>query len=81
MYFGLGFRNAIRNFDAVIGYVGFKKGKFRVGYSYDYTISRLINRTGGTHELSFTFNWTGDDSSLNPKSNKAYVPCPDILNF
>ncbi len=80
-YFGVGFRNSIRNFDSVIGYVGFKKGKFRVGYSYDYTISKLMNRTGGTHELSFTFNWTGDDNSLNPKKMKGYVPCPDILNF
>ncbi len=81
MYFGLGYRNAIWNSDAVIGYLGFKKGKFRVGYSYDYTISRLANKTGGTHELSFTFNWTGDDNSLNPKKMKAYVSCPDILKF
>jgi type IX secretion system PorP/SprF family membrane protein len=81
IYFGLGYRNVIRNSDAVIGYVGVKKGKFRVGYSYDYTISALNNKTGGTHELSFTFNWTGEDNSLNPKKNKGYVPCPDILNF
>lgn len=81
MYFGLGYRNVIYNSDAVIGYLGFKKGKFRVGYSYDYTISKLMNKTGGSHELSFTFNWTGDDNSLNPKKNKGYVPCPDILNF
>ena len=81
IYFGLGYRNVIYNSDAVIGYVGVKKGKFRIGYSYDYTISKLANKTGGTHELSFTFNWTGDDNSLNPKKNKGYVPCPDILNF
>jgi hypothetical protein len=81
MYFGLGYRNVIYNSDAVIGYVGIKKGKIRVGYSYDYTISQLANKTGGTHELSFTFNWTGDDNSLNPKKNRGYVPCPDILNF
>jgi hypothetical protein len=81
MYFGLGYRNVINNSDAVIGYLGVKKGKFRIGYSYDYTISQLANKTGGTHELSFTFNWTGDDNSLNPKKNKGYVPCPDILNF
>ncbi|HWB64143.1 MAG TPA: PorP/SprF family type IX secretion system membrane protein [Chitinophagales bacterium] len=80
-YFGLGYRNVINNSDAVIGYVGVKKGKFRVGYSYDYTISKLLGKTGGTHELSFTFNWTGDDNSLNPKRNKGYMPCPDILNF
>jgi type IX secretion system PorP/SprF family membrane protein len=79
VYFGLGYRNVIYNSDAVIGYVGIRKGKFRVGYSYDYTISKLMNKTGGTHELSFTFNWTGDDNSLNPKKNKNYVECPDIL--
>ena len=81
VYFGLGYRNVIRNSDAVIGYLGFRKGKFRVGYSYDYTISKLMNKTGGTHELSFTFNWTGEDNSLNSKKNKGYVACPEILNF
>ena len=81
VYFGLGYRNVIKNSDAVIGYVGVKKGKIRIGYSYDYTISQLSGKTGGTHEISFTFNWTGEDNSLNPKKNKAYVPCPDILNF
>ena len=81
MYFGLGYRNSIRNSDAVIGYVGFKKGKFRLGYSYDYTISALANKTGGSHELSFTFNWSGDDNSINPKSMSGYTPCPDILKF
>lgn len=80
VYFGLGYRSAIRNSDAVIGFLGVKKGKFRVGYSYDYTISKLMNRSGGSHELSFIFNWSGgDDNSLNPKANTGYVPCPDIL--
>jgi type IX secretion system PorP/SprF family membrane protein len=81
-YFGVGYRSAIRSSDAVIGYVGFKKGKFRVGYSYDYTINKLINRSGGSHEISFTFNWSGmDDNSLNPKMMKNYIECPEILNF
>lgn len=80
VYFGLGYRNVIHNSDAVIGFLGVKKGKFKVGYSYDYTISKLMNRSGGSHELSFIFNWSGgDDNSLNPKANKGYVPCPDIL--
>jgi type IX secretion system PorP/SprF family membrane protein len=82
MYFGLGTRYAFKNMDAVIGYVGVKKGKFRFGYSYDYTISPLMNKTGGAHELSFTFNFSGgDDNSLNPRKMKGYMPCPEILNF
>ena len=79
VYFGLGYRSAIRNSDAVIGYLGIKKGKFRIGYSYDYTISPLMNKTGGTHEISFIFNWTGEDNSLNPKKTNGYIICPDIL--
>ena len=81
VYFGFGYRNVIKNSDAVIGYLGFKKGKFRVGYSYDYTISKLMNKSGGTHELSFTFNWTGEDNSLNSKRNREYIECPEILHF
>jgi len=81
IYFGLGYRNVIYNSDAIIGYLGVKKGKFRFGYSYDVSISKLAHESGGTHELSFTFNWTGEDNSLNPKSHKAYMPCPDILSF
>lgn len=82
MYFGVGARYALRNMDAVIGYLGVKKGKFRFGYSYDFTISPLMGRTGGAHELSFSFNWSGgDDNSLNPRKMKGYMPCPDILNF
>lgn len=79
MYFGLAYRNVVYNSDAVIGHLGFRKGKFRVGYSYDYTISKLMNKTGGTHELSFTFNWTGEDNSLNSRKNSGYIDCPDIL--
>ncbi len=82
MYFGLAYRHAIKNSDSVIGIIGFRKSKFRLAYSYDYTVSKLINRSGGSHELSFTFNWSGlDDNSLNPKINRNYIECPDILNF
>lgn len=82
MYFGVGYRHALKNNDAVIGHLGFRKWKFRLGYSYDYTISSLINRSGGSHEISLTFNLPGlDDNALNPKAMKGYIPCPDILNF
>jgi len=45
---GVGYRDQ----DAVIGYLGFTKERFRVEYSYDYTISKLSSSTGGSHEVS-----------------------------
>ncbi len=82
VYFGAWFRYAFQNADAAILLVGFKKGKFRLGYSYDISVSKLLGKTGGSHELSLVFNWSGnDDNSLNPRANKAYIPCPEILNF
>ena len=82
LYFGSWFRYAFNNPDALILLVGVRKGKLRMGYSYDVTISRLTGRTGGSHELSLVFNWSGsDDNSLHPHVDKAYIPCPEILNF
>lgn len=56
LFFGLWYRNAGQNADAVIASVGAKKGKFKVGYSYDYTISDLGIQNGGAHELSLIIN-------------------------
>lgn len=44
-----------RNLDAFILLAGIQKNNFKVGYSYDFTISRLTNRTGGAHEVSMGF--------------------------
>jgi len=82
VYFGAWFRYSLRNPDAFIAVLGIKKGKVRFGYSYDVTVSKLAGRTGGSHELSLIFNWSGsDDNSLNPNSDKAYIECPEILKF
>jgi type IX secretion system PorP/SprF family membrane protein len=41
-----------RSNDSFIALVGFQKGIFKVGYSYDITISKLTNATAGSHEIS-----------------------------
>ena len=41
--------------DALIFLAGMAKNKFRFGYSFDLTLSKLSNYSYGSHELSLTF--------------------------
>lgn len=52
---GLWFRQTSKNTDALILLLGFKLPKFRVGYSYDVTVSGARTATQGSHELSLAF--------------------------
>ena len=49
---GVWFRNGINNADAFIFQVGVQQDYFKVGYSYDVTVSKLANSTAGAHEVS-----------------------------
>ncbi|MCB9327081.1 MAG: PorP/SprF family type IX secretion system membrane protein [Lewinellaceae bacterium] len=55
--FGLAYRNAGTNPDAILASVGLRKGKIRWIYSFDYTISQLGINSGGSHELGFLINF------------------------
>jgi type IX secretion system PorP/SprF family membrane protein len=52
---GLWYRQTSKNSDAVILLIGLKFPKFRVGYSYDITVSGARTATQGSHELSMSF--------------------------
>ncbi|MEI6747733.1 MAG: type IX secretion system membrane protein PorP/SprF [Bacteroidales bacterium] len=54
---GLWFRHNFENPDAIIALLGFQHAQFKVGYSYDYTVSKLTNATGGAHEVSFAWQF------------------------
>lgn len=41
--------------DAVALILGFKKEAVRVGYSYDYTLSKINNYSSGSHEINLTY--------------------------
>jgi type IX secretion system PorP/SprF family membrane protein len=51
-----------RNRDAFILSIGVDTGKFRLGYSYDVTVSKLNNGvSGGSHEVSLGINFNCKD--------------------
>lgn len=51
--FGLGYRNT----DALIGIIGFRiKEKFKIGYSFDFILSKLRPNTVHTHEITLSFS-------------------------
>ncbi len=69
---GAWYRHAFENPDAVIALLGFMTQKFKVGYSYDYTVSRLTNATGGAHEVSFTWQFDCPQKTFKHKA----IKCP-----
>lgn len=80
IYTGIWMRHTINNFDAVISGIGFKKGILRFGYSFDINVSPLKGTTG-SHEFSFVFNFTKEESSLNTKYVQGVLSCPYYLDF
>jgi len=52
---GLWMRHNFGNPDAIIALFGFQSKVYKVGYSYDYTVSKLTNKSGGAHEISIAW--------------------------
>lgn len=46
-----------RNKDAFITSIGINTPHFKLGYSYDLTLSKLGTGSGGSHELSMGINF------------------------
>jgi type IX secretion system PorP/SprF family membrane protein len=63
-----------RNQDSFIALIGFQQHFFKVGYSYDLTVSKLTNATAGSHEISFSLQF-----ECRPKKKKfRTVNCPSF---
>jgi len=54
---GLWFRHNFENADAIIPMIGLHYKNLRVGYSYDFTISKLKSVSGGAHEVSASYQF------------------------
>lgn len=61
-----------RGRDSFIMLLGVEAGQFRVGYSYDVTISKLTNATAGSHEISLGYQFT----CKKPKPKYRPIVCP-----
>ena len=68
----------MQNIDAVIIMAGVKFSKFRIGYSYDFTVSKLWNSsTGGTHEVSIVYRFM-KEFSLRRREKHTSIACPSF---
>ena len=64
----------LRARDAFILLIGIDTGSFRFGYSYDVTVSKLTNASGGSHELSMGFLF----SCKSPVQKFRTISCPSF---
>lgn len=63
-----------RNSDAFIVLLGLQTDNFKVGYSYDVTVSKLASNTAGSHEISMQMQF-----ECRPKKKKyRTVSCPSF---
>jgi len=73
-YRGIPFYKEVFNRDAFTLLIGIKTKTMNIGYSYDFTLSRLITSTGGSHELSISYTFKTKPIKHKPRA----VPCPEF---
>jgi type IX secretion system PorP/SprF family membrane protein len=81
-YAGLGsiiaggwYRHTFSNSDAFIVMAGFQEGVFKMGVSYDFTVSGLASRSGGTYELSLGILFDQNDKLRKKKRRSDINDC------
>lgn len=79
---GLWFRHTFLNSDALIALIGLSIKKFKIAYSYDWTVSRLAPGTGGSHEISIMLGLGKNHSEMGIYSNmkkQRIIECYDFF--
>lgn len=61
------------NNDALALILGFKTERLNIGYSFDFTISKLVGQTGGAHEITLSYQLC---KLTKKKKKRIIVPCP-----
>jgi hypothetical protein len=71
---GIWYRHSGGNADAIAVLVGLQQGIFKLGYSYDITVSKLSSVSAGSHELSL-----GLQFPCRPKKKRfRTIKCPSF---
>ena len=65
------------SYDCLIFTVGIAFNNMALGYSYDYTVSKLGPATGGSHEITFSISFNEGGKS----QRRGSIPCPDVVKF
>lgn len=68
------YQKGYQNNDALMALLGYEIAKertsFRIGYSYDFTMSRLATSSAGAHEISLVYEY-----ARKKKRKRLFVPC------
>lgn len=65
------------NHDAVSLILGLKIENFSFGYSYDFTVSKINARSGGSHEIAIIFEFPRQPRKKEKVDRKhKFLPCP-----
>jgi type IX secretion system PorP/SprF family membrane protein len=80
-YRGIPLKKVFKDFpnqDAVAALIGFRFDSFSIGYSYDLTISGLGTSSGGSHEISISYQLQNSERDKTPylKQRKKELSCP-----
>ena len=65
------------NAGAITVLAGYRYKGMTLRYSYDFSTSKLITKTGGAHELSLTYLFGGDEFGRKRRKLRM-VPCPEL---
>ena len=65
------------SYDCLIFTVGVAFNNMALGYSYDFTVSKLGPATGGSHEITFSIAFNEGGKS----QRRGSIPCPDVVKF
>ena len=64
--------------DALVFNMAFLLDDFQIGYSYDFSISRLQTSSGGSHEVSVIYEFQTPKAKERMKRKDKFLPCPSF---